>query len=978
MSNQTNNLHRVVYILNPVGRNLECVVKITKLMKWEAFREVDFSNLRDLFHGQYASYVRPEDRAIVMGLMQMVKRKGAFSVLEAGEYGYEVFRKMLDTGRLFFKNGKRLRLRWEDERKGELRWESLPNGTWRPRASLTKGGTVFALNPPVYIDGGSCVCGGLDLGVPSRLAMRWIASRWMGEAAVSDFCLRLAKEFPECSFPVPECARLDELGAIKPVAVIAVQPRVVTQKREKEAVWVDLHNRLRLRLRFRYGGALVDWDSEEKAVSYREEGAIKRVSRDFARECEVKKNVEVWGFSEEGGGDLGCFNFDSALFVLGEGFSWREFMEEVFPSLDRTNWEFGFSRGFKLSLANEDDVFSDTNEENKGWFSVDLGVEVEGRKVSLLPLLHQALKGQGKRKMSELLAWLREGSFAARMDVQEGGSTKDWLVSLPGSLLARVADDLYEVFDRKSLGTGARARVNQWRLGELVAAGLFAERAEDSLREIVRLCERLKGGLAVVPRAAPVALRANLRSYQESGLGWLHALSEVSAGGILADDMGLGKTVQTIAHLLELKERGGLEKGVLIVAPTSVIDNWGEELERFAPGLSVAMFYGKNREVAWADRERIDVMITSYSLLRLEIDRLREWEWNVAILDEAQYVKNAHSRTSMAARLLRAERRLCLTGTPIENRLEDIWALFEFLLPGFLGEEETFRQRLSKTLSEDADSEFAAELRGRLRRRLAPFVLRRLKGEVLEDLPEKTEVDYPVSMAPAQYDLYESMRKQASDGIRRELQSKGMAGARILILARLLRLRQICCDPRLIEEGRSLGVGPSDSGKLLALMELLEKLEEQGSRTLIFSQFTSMLDLIAEALDESGREYLMLTGSSKNRGELVRQFQEGECPLFLISLRAGGSGLNLTAADSVIHYDPWWNPAVERQATDRAHRIGQGKPVFVYKLVADDSIESKILHLQKQKLELVEGLLSEGDVDRLEMNEDTLDFLLGD
>ena len=977
MMQQRASTERIAYVLARQGRGLECSVRVTRLMKWDAFSDADVSDLKALFSKKYAGYLVPEDRSIVLGLLQFVKREGQWPIID-GEFGYELLQKMLALRSVFYAFGSHRPLAWGEGMSGTLGWAPAVGreGEWETEVALPAGAQAFALNPPIYVNGETNTCGPLVIDQPPALATRWLAARRMTVPDVSGFCLRLAKDFPEARFPTPACARLEETAAVAQTALLTVQQRAVTDKRERDECWVDLRDRLRLRLRFQYGKAVVAWDAAESAVSYREDGAIKRVARDKAWERSVLDRLGSWGFSaRDDSGGLDVFNFDSSTFSLGEGGSWRDLLGVVLPGLDGAAWQVEVSKGLKLSVAGESDLYPEINDEGGGLFGLGLDLEVEGRREALLPVLHRALRGQRELGFRGVLEWLRQGDFGLRLGLEEGEGV--WLAALPGGELARIADQVYELFDRDPFDATVRARVSRWRLGELAAAGLVDERCAEGVSAVMRLCERIGSGIAVRERKTPKNLNTKLRDYQRMGLGWLSALDEVGAGGILADDMGLGKTAQTIAHLLDLKQRGRLERGALIVAPTSVIDNWEDEIGRFAPSLSVGRFHGKEREAAWAAAGRSDVLVTTYALLRNESERLQSRGWTLVILDEAQNIKNPSSRSAAAARGLRAERKLCLTGTPIENRLEDIWSLFEFLLPGFLGDENTFRSRIAQPLKDAEDSSFAAELRDRLKRRLSPFVLRRSKAQVLKDLPAKTEVVHAVSMSSGQKELYESMRQEARGEIAQSLAVGDVSGARMLALSRLLRLRQICCDPRLIEQGRS-DFGAGDSAKLEALLELVGELVEQGSRILVFSQFTTMLELIAESLRGEGIEHLKLTGSTQNRAELVRAFQEGSAPVFLISLRAGGAGLNLTAADCVIHYDPWWNPAVERQASDRVYRIGQDKPVFVYKLIADDSIESKIQHLQRTKLALVENLLTEGDIERLEIDAETIDYLLGD
>ncbi|MBW2158925.1 MAG: DEAD/DEAH box helicase [Deltaproteobacteria bacterium] len=452
--------------------------------------------------------------------------------------------------------------------------------------------------------------------------------------------------------------------------------------------------------------------------------------------------------------------------------------------------------------------------------------------------------------------------------------------------------------------------------------------------------------------AKPRTLKADLRPYQKDGFSWLVFLHELNTGGILADDMGLGKTVQAIALLLWAKSKYK-RKLNLVVAPTSVVPNWEREIAKFAPGLKTVVWQGPNRSQRAPELEKADVMITSYALLRRDEELLQALDLRYVILDEAQHIKNPMSQTARSAKKLSSERRLALTGTPIENRLSELWSIFDFVSPGLLGTLKTFEERIARPIDR-GDMDTAQRLRGTIK----PFVMRRLKRDVAADLPDKIEQEMIVPLAEEQSALYKQVLGQVRKSVLSEVEKKGVSKAQIQILAALTRLRQVACDPRLMKLPDT-DFDADDSGKLGALREIIDEAIDGNHRVLVFSQFVEMLNHIRAALDTDGVQYEYLDGSTKDRIERVDHFNEDtSVPVFLISLKAGGTGLNLTGADTVVHFDPWWNPAVEDQATDRAHRIGQTKNVNVYKLIAAGTVEEKILELSAKKRELVSNVLS--------------------
>jgi SNF2 family DNA or RNA helicase len=430
---------------------------------------------------------------------------------------------------------------------------------------------------------------------------------------------------------------------------------------------------------------------------------------------------------------------------------------------------------------------------------------------------------------------------------------------------------------------------------------------------------------------------------------WMQFLREYGFAGILADDMGLGKTIQTLAHILTEQEAGRLDAPALVVAPTSLMSNWPAEAARFAPGLRVLLLHGKERSAQFEHIGSADLVLTTYALLARDEAALRRHRYHLLILDEAQYIKNPRAEAAQTACLLDARHRLRLTGTPVQNHLGELWSQFHFLMPGLLGDEKLFNASFRKPIEQQGDA-LRQQLLGR---RVKPFMLRRTKDKVASELPPKTEMVLPVDFGAAQRDLYETVRVAMDRKVREAIDRKGLARSQIVILDALLKLRQVCCDPRLLKSAR----GVTASAKLDALLELLDTLLSEGRRVLIFSQFTSMLALIGAALRERAVACVTLTGETGDRAAPVAAFQGGQVGVFLISLKADGVGLNLTAADTVIHHDPWWNPASENQATDRAWRIGQEQPVFVYKLIVRGSLEEKIQERQRRKGELASALL---------------------
>jgi SNF2 family DNA or RNA helicase len=466
----------------------------------------------------------------------------------------------------------------------------------------------------------------------------------------------------------------------------------------------------------------------------------------------------------------------------------------------------------------------------------------------------------------------------------------------------------------------------------------------------------------------PVSLRSTLREYQKNGFRWLKTLYSYGFGGILADDMGLGKTIQIIAFLLSQREEGKTTS--LIVCPASLIYNWENELEKFAPMLKKCVVAGSasEREELIKAHEEYDVLVTSYDLLKRDIECYEEILFDTEVIDEAQYIKNQSTQAAKAVKMIQAKTKFALTGTPIENRLSELWSIFDYLMPGILYSYHHFKAEIEIPIVQDNDE---VSLK-RLHRLISPFILRRLKKDVLKDLPDKLENVIYSKMEGKQLELYLAnvqKLKNHIDGQSEEDFNK----SKMQILAELTKLRQLCCDPALYYDAYN-----GSSAKLETCMDLIENGVSGGHKILLFSQFTTMFEIISKKLDSMNISYFTLTGATPKatRYKLVEEFNRDDTKVFLISLKAGGTGLNLTGADIVIHYDPWWNISAQNQATDRAHRIGQKNVVSVFKLITRNSIEEKILNLQELKKDLADKVISEEGVSSVSFNKQDLLELL--
>ncbi len=595
-------------------------------------------------------------------------------------------------------------------------------------------------------------------------------------------------------------------------------------------------------------------------------------------------------------------------------------LPDIVAALVETGW-YVEAEGHQIKAAGE---FRINVTSGIDWFDLDVAVDFDGTSVQLPALLAALRKGE---------------TFVELGDGQRGMLPDEWLAKY-----GHLAE-----FGEVEAGK-LRFRPTQAMLLDALVA---AQENVTVDRDFSRFREKLRKFDGVKPAAAPRTFSGELREYQKQGLGWLHFLREFRFGGCLADDMGLGKTIQVLA-LLEARRtrrlaKDELRRPSLVVAPKSLIFNWIEEAARFTPKLRVLNYTGLERKARIENIDDYDLVLTTYGTLRQDITLLKELQLDYAILDESQAIKNATSQSAKACRLIQADHRLAMTGTPIENHLGELWSLFEFLNPGMLGRSATLT---SLTKSATSGEQQSLEL---LRRAIAPFMLRRTKEQVLTELPEKTEQTLYCEMDKEQRKAYDDLREYYRALLQKRIAEVGMQKAKIHVLEALLRLRQAACHPGLIDAKKA----KHPSAKLDTLLEQLEEILAEGHKALVFSQFTSLLSLVRQRLDERKITYEYLDGKTRNRQQKVERFQTDEqCPLFLISLKAGGQGLNLTAADYVFILDPWWNPAVEAQAVDRAYRMGQTQRVFAYRLICRDTVEDKILELQKQKRDLADAIIS--------------------
>jgi len=630
--------------------------------------------------------------------------------------------------------------------------------------------------------------------------------------------------------------------------------------------------------------------------------------------------------------------------------------------LARMDWQVIIEPEYRLNRVAGDQWYVDVkastqsqqNSEN-GWFDFKIGIEVNQQKINLLPYLIKAIKtggfdeikqelmiqldngvnvGVAKEQVKQILATIGELYEHNNEENSRGnGNSSDEALLLSEHQLLQIAQSKSQLDVVLSTSDSSV----QW-LGV------------DEIQHKAKAMESIKE-LEILP--TPVALKAQLRPYQLEGYSWLMFLAKNQFHGLLADDMGLGKTLQTLAFIQAQKNNHKSIPTSLIVAPTSLLGNWAAEALKFTPDLKVGIMTGPGRISMYKDFGGYDLIVTSYGIISRDFVDLNQKQIHLLVLDEAQAIKNRRTQVAQVIKRLAVKHRLCLSGTPVENHLGELWSIFDFLMPGFLGNEKQFQQRFQWPIEKEGDTQKLNELQTRV----APFVLRRTKAEVTKELPDKSEIIKFIDLEESQATVYESIRLTMAEEIRKAV--KNQNNNQILIGNALLRLRQVCCHPQLVNL-ESIEAS-THSAKLNWLLNALPNLIEEGRRILIFSSFTSMLKIISEELEMLEIDFFQLTGSTSptKRTELIQSFQNHQKPVFLISLKAGGAGINLTAADTVIHFDPWWNPAAEQQASDRAHRIGQDKQVFVYKLITRGTVEEKIYHLQVKKQKLATGLLSQ-------------------
>ncbi|MGF6393639.1 SNF2-related protein [Pseudomonas plecoglossicida] len=906
-----------------------------------------------------------EDDARLLRLIDARSKSIAPVVPLEGKQGAEMLGYALATGRLLYEEDL-VPLAPGPDLHAEFRWIRLDTGCYRGAWYHDEQLQLQALpvEPMYYVDKQGHLTGKLRHDLDPFIASQLARAPTVPEHLVVPLSHRL--NALNRQVPTPTAVSTEQVESIEPKGRLtlgslefsAYMPKSGRMQRQMQH---------RAALSFDYDG-LRAISSDDKPLTRLVGVTSQRIRRQPQAEQALRKTLRDLGFKAATRQSKALPDSAGEMLQLPDDEAWLRFARDGLPRLREAGWSIDIHRDFAFNLQEVDDWYASIDEApGHEWFDLELGIVVDGQRHSLLPIVLQLLRSNPELLRASELA-RRGDDEHLLIDLNRGRLDSPALrVALPYGRIKAVMGTLGELYlHEDTAGPSLRMdRADAARLNDIAHLPLHWEGGAH-VRDLGRRLRDARD-LQVEP---PAGLNATLRPYQQQGLNWLQALREMGTGGILGDDMGLGKTLQTLAHLLLEKQHGRLSSPALAVMPTSLVPNWLDEAQRFAPQLRVLALQGPGRSKHFTKLGEYDLVLTTYALVPRDLPHLSEQPWSVLVLDEAQNIKSSTSKAALAVCELQANQRLCLTGTPMENNLGELWSIFHFLMPGWLGEVKRFNQDYRTPIERHGDAERLAHLVTRIR----PFLLRRTKEQVATELPAKTEMVHWVELSDAQRDTYEAVRVAMDKKVRDEIARNGAARSQIVILDALLKLRQVCCDLRLVKGVESKG-NQADKGKLGALLEMLDELLSEGRRVLLFSQFTSMLALIEQELEKRKIRYSLLTGDTRDRRTPVQQFQQGASEVFLISLKAGGTGLNLTAADTVIHFDPWWNPASENQATDRAYRIGQDKPVFVFKLITRGTVEEKIQQLQQEKAALAASLLDGGQAGQWRLGDEEIDAL---
>ncbi len=962
--------------------------------------------------GAPAKYVADVDVAILASRATKLRAHDRAMYELSSSADSELFDRIIATGRARWRSPGSPPLILGPAREGKIVWNIDAEGAQAAAVRvLARPGErgppmVLPMAPPRWLDPSTGEVCRIETGLSPVVAGGLLRAPLMPPHAVEPMVQRLSKLGLKGEH-LPRVLGGPEPLAVTPTPIASVMMGEVVSRAVRRPVrrssrgWYDeddedIEDMPVVRLGYDYAGRRLGAHSGDGPFTMLVDGRLARVARVSRKEASFGKRLTTAGLVRLNKQPRVILMPEQSLdYAIGSGSdaAVATFLLETRRQLETEGWRVEVDEDFPLRIAVADDAswrveigdrgggqsFGGLDGSETDWFDTALGIDVNGRRVDILPAVLAMLRVLppyvDPADFYDPPVETRASSAYATIPLDDGRT-----LALPYARLRPVLSVLWQLFARDDIvGSGGGLRVGRWQAAEVAALGGAEGLTVLAPDRVARLARELAVAPDAVPTRLPDDFSATLRPYQQAGVDRMQRLARAEFGLVLADDMGLGKTVQTLAHLAVEHAAGALDAPALVIAPTSVLPNWVSEAAAFAPALRVHLWSGPDRKDNLDALDSVDLVVTSYPLLARDTDVLSRRRWSIVVADEAQFVRNPATAAAQALFGLIRRQTIALTGTPVENSLGDIWSIAHATNPGLLGSAKDFVRRYRTPIERRGDE----HARRMLAHRLRPFLLRRTKDEVAPELPPKTEIAETVVLEGAQAALYEAVRLAMHVRVQDAIADKGLARSRIVVLDALLKLRQACCNPRLVKialPAKKTATRPgtaTGSAKLVRLLELLATFREEGRAVLLFSQFTSMLELIRAELDAQERQYAWLTGDTVDRKTPVQRFQSGEVDLFLVSLKAGGTGLTLTAADAVILYDPWWNPAVEAQAIDRAHRIGQAKPVFVHRLIASGTIEEKMLALQGRKRELAAALWDADDPGSRALDQLTAEDVMG-